>query len=103
MDTQKLFTEKDCIRSMYDSAPKNSNAGCWGILKPEVLKKEYRKADMQLRKLKCGFGCNPDASGNACFCDSINGEQGRWERYDFIGIANQEVSAWAESQIKKEI
>lgn len=95
-----LFTEKDCIRSMYD--PAITNVGCIAIVKPEILKPEYRTKENQLVRLNGGFGCNPSASGNACFVSyCIDGIKSRVERYDLIGIANEEVTEYAE-ELEKE-
>lgn len=106
MDTKRTLTKADCIRSMIDvvdatdKRKDGSNEGCWGILKPECLKPEYRNMENQLFKLLGGFGCSPHTLGNACFGYFLDGEKVREERYNFIGIANAELTAWAEANAK---
>lgn len=96
----KLFTKEDCIRSMYDRAPNDSLEGCVGILKLshlETFKPEYQKPEFQLFRIQGGFGASPSKTGNAVygyFC--ADGEECRQERYQFIGIANEEVTRYAE-------
>ena len=101
----KLFTKEDCIRSMYGEAPNDSNEGCVGILKLshiETFKPEYQKPEYQLFRIQGGFGASPSKMGNAVFgyfC--ADGEECRQERYQFIGIANEEVTRYAEELEKK--
>ncbi len=88
------FTAEDCCRTMYQPVPNGgvNNEGLVAVLKLETLKPEY-----QLFRLSGGFGCRPSAGGNACFgryCD--DGEETREERYNFIGIANEETTKFAE-------
>ena len=93
----KLFTSEDCIRSMYADAPNDDNSGCVGILKVETFKPEYQKPEFQLFRIEGGFGASPSKMGNAVigyFC--ADGEECRQEKYQFIGIANEEVTRYAE-------
>lgn len=92
-----IFTENDCIRSMYAEAPNDSNAGCVGILRIDTLKPEYQKPEFQLFRMQGGFGVSPSKMGNAVmgyFC--ADGECCRQERYQFLGVANEEVTRYAE-------
>ena len=94
-----LFTEKDCIRSMYDSVEGDSNAGCIAIINLSRVnfKPEFRKPEFQLFRLQSGFGVSPSKMGNACFGTfCADGETCRRERYEFLGIANEEVTKYAE-------
>lgn len=95
---QKLFTEKNICRTMYDASV-DSNVGCIAIIKPGSLLKGEISADNQLFYLTSGFGCDPKSSGNACygkFChDGIIGKSLRLERYDFLGIADEETEKYA--------
>lgn len=98
------FTGEDCCRTMYAKIPDGSydNVGKVGIIKLETLDPKYQKPDYQLFRLRSGFGCCPTAGGNACmgtFC--IDGERTRWERFNFIGIANEEVTKYAEELERK--
>ena len=98
----KIFTREDCVRSMYHEAPNDSNAGCVGIIKLETLVPEYQEPEFQLFRIWGGFGASPSKMGNAVFgyfC--ADGEECRQERHYFIGIANEEVTKYAEELEKK--
>ena len=93
------FTSADCCRTMYQPVPNGGfdNEGLVAILKLDILKPEFQKPEYQLFRLSSGFGCRPSAGGNACFGKyCIDGEHTREERYNFIGIANEEVTKYAE-------
>lgn len=93
---KELFTSKNCVRDMYDSSVK-TNVDCIAIIKADWFKPEYRTAENQLVRLQGGFGVVPTSTGNACFVRFCNdGEEVRLERYDFIGIADEETTKYAE-------
>lgn len=97
-----FFTREDCIRSMYDEAPDDSNVGCVGILKVKTFKPEYQKPEYQLFRICGGFGSSPSKMGNAVFgyfC--ADGEECRWERYQFIGIADELATEYADELEKQ--
>lgn len=90
----KEFTKADCCRSMYDQVPEGetSNKGKVCIISLACLAEEYRKPEYQLFRLEGGFGCSPTNGGNACFGKfCADGSEARMERYDFIGVGNDEV------------
>lgn len=99
---KEFFTSKNVKRKMYDATPTpEGNIGEVAILKPEFIEKaftpNYRTADYQLFRLEGGFGCQPSTIGNACvgyFC--ADGEECRMERYDFVGIADEATTKYAE-------
>ena len=88
-----LFDMKQCD-SIYDF---DDLAGRVLVLKPEVLKDEYKTPESQLFKAERGFGCNPRASGRAVFGTfMVDGEQARFSRQDFLGVIKPEhMPAWA--------
>lgn len=93
------FTGEDCCRTMYQEVPNGmgTNEGLIAILKMEYFHPDYQTPDNQLFRLKCGFGCSPTTGGNACFgVYCLDGEEARQERFQFIGIANEEVTKYAE-------
>lgn len=95
----KEFTKADCCRSMYDEVPEGEtdNKGKVCILPLDFLSEDYRKPEYQLFRIGGGFGCTPSGRGNACygyFC--ANGDEGRIEKYSFLGIANAETEKIAE-------
>ena len=56
------------------------------VIKPEVLKREYRSATHQLKLCTGGFGSHPNSRGSACFCtDLYSGKSSRFERMDVLG------------------
>lgn len=101
-ETRDFFDKGNIVRDMYEKveSPKG-NAGQVAILKPTFVKetftKEYRVPEYQLFRLECGFGVHPDCSGNACyghFC--ADGEWCRMEKYNFLGIADEKTTKYAE-------
>lgn len=67
------------------------------VIKPEVLRREYRKATHQLKLCVDGFGASPHSRGSACFCfDLYTGKDSRYERMDVLGIMEPEkLPGWA--------
>lgn len=65
--------------------------------KPEVLRREYRRATCQLKLCTGGFGAYPRSRGSACFCiDLYTGKESRYERMDILGIMEPEkLPGWA--------
>lgn len=92
-----MFTEKNCVRSMYEAVEGDSNVGCVGIIKAEWLKVEHRIPDNQLFRISGGFGSSPSKMGNAVFGEfCVDGENCGIGRHDFIGIADEETTKYAE-------
>ena len=61
------------------------------VIKPEVLRPEYRRATSQLKLCTGGFGAYPHSRGSAVFCTEIyTGRQSRFERRDILGILEPE-------------
>lgn len=94
----ELFTAQNTKRSMYATAESvtEGNVGQVGIIKPEFLSKKYRTREYQLFHITGGFGAYPEKMGNACFgffC--ATGEETRIEKYEFIGIADDETTKLA--------
>lgn len=92
------FTKADCCRSMYDELTEGkNNVGQVAILSLNNLSEQYRQAEYQLFRLTGGFGCNPEGNGRACFgyfC--VDGEQSRFYKCDFIGIADEHTAKIAD-------
>lgn len=98
-EERKSFTKADCCRSMYDKPTDGTldNSGRVCIIPLEKLKESYRKPEYQLFRVLSGFGVDPSTMGNACygyFC--VDGERCRWERYNFLGVGNEDVEKYAE-------
>lgn len=88
------LTAKDCTPVSYDD---NLN-GKVVVIKPEVLRREYRMATRQIKLCVGGFGASPHSRGSACYCvDLYSGKESRFERRDILGTLEPEkLPKWAE-------
>lgn len=88
------LTAKDCTPVSYDD---NLN-GKVVVIKPEVLRREYRMATRQIKLCVGGFGASPYSRGSACYCvDLYSGKESRFERRDILGTLEPEkLPKWAE-------
>ena len=69
----------------------NDYAGKLLILKPSVLKDEFKASDYQLFYAESGFGCSPTASGRKVFGKFLkDGENTSFNRSDFLGVIKDE-------------
>jgi hypothetical protein len=83
---ETLYIEKDVIPLKGESLE-----GRTLVLKPSSLAKNYRTRENQLWVAVGGFGCDPNAIGQAVFAKSptdgaTDGETVRWSRSSFMGI-----------------
>jgi len=71
------------------------------VIKPESMTPAARTADHQLVLATGGFGCNPEARGQAVFCKNLfTGKETRWERYDVAGIIRSDrMPEWAKDKL----
>ena len=71
------------------------------VIKPESMTPAARTADHQLVLATGGFGCNPEARGQAVFCKNLfTGKETRWERYDVAGIIRPDrMPEWAKDKL----
>lgn len=67
------------------------------VIRPDVLRREYRKCTHQLKVCTGGFGASPHSRGSACFCvDIYSGKTSRFERYDILGtMTEDQLPKWA--------
>ena len=67
------------------------------VIKPEMLRREYRRATRQLKLCMGGFGASPHSRGSACYCvDLYTGKESRYERMDVLGtIQPEDLPGWA--------
>ena len=72
------------------------------VIKPEVLRREYRQGPYQLRLCTGGFGASSKSRGNACFCrDLLTGKTSRFERLDIVGIMPMDkLPTWAKKGLE---
>ena len=73
------------------------------VLRPEVLKDEYKHPEYQLFLAQSGFGCAAAASGRAVFGRFlIDGESARFNRGDFLGVIRDEcLPEWASEKLSE--
>ena len=73
------------------------------VIKPEKLRREYQRANYQLKLCTGGFGASPNSRGNVCFCvDLFSGEKSRFERYEVMGTLKEEqLPKWAKDGLDK--
>ena len=71
------------------------------VLKPTILKDEYKTPEFQLFLAEGGFGCSPTAHGRAVYGQFLkNGEQTVYNRQDFIGVLKDEhLPDWAREKL----
>lgn len=67
------------------------------VLSPDSLKESCWSQQDQLWLATGGFGCNPTSSGRAVYATCLSdGEETRWNRYDFIGVLKEtHLPDWA--------
>ena len=98
-DQLHLFDAKQCD-SVFGF---ETVAGHVLVLKPEMLKDEYKTPECQLFLAEHGNGCRPNASGRSIFGKFlVDGEQARYWRQDFCGVLKAELlPAWAIEKMKE--
>ena len=72
------------------------------VIKPEILRREYRRATCQLQLCTGGFGASPNSRGSACYCTQLySGKTSRFERSDILGtIAPENLPEWAKHYLE---
>jgi len=71
------------------------------VIRPEVLRPEYRHATCQLQLCTGGNGAYGKSRGSACFCVELySGKRSRFERTDVLGIMEPEnLPKWAKHSL----
>ncbi len=97
--SNKVITENDCIPDHYS---KNIR-GKIIVIKPDVLKPEFRRADRQLYFVLGGFGASGNSRGNTVICQNIHtGKDYAYERSDVMGEIKPEcLPEWAKETADK--
>lgn len=88
------LTARDCTPLSHDDDLHDKII----VIKPDVLRREYRMATQQIKLCTGGFGALPHSRGSACYCvDLYSGKESRFERMDVLGILEpDQVPKWAE-------
>lgn len=73
------------------------------VLRPSVLKDEYKSPDYQLFYAEDGFGCNPNARGRKVFGFFLkDGERTHYNRADFLGVIDEKnLPEWAQEKLSE--
>ena len=72
------------------------------VIRPDVLRREYRVATHQVKLCTGGFGASPNSRGSAVYCtDLYSGEHSRFERRDVLGILNpDQMPKWVQHHLQ---
>ena len=72
------------------------------VVKPDVLRPEYRRATHQIIRCTGGNGARPDGKGRAVFCDvCFSGRRTRFDRTDILGELNPDkYPEWLNDKLK---
>ena len=72
------------------------------VIKQDALRREYQRANYQIKLCTGGFGASPNSRGNACFCvDLFSGKSSRFERYEVMGTLKEEqLPKWAKDGLE---
>ena len=92
------ITAEGCIPISYE----DDLHGKIVVIKPEVLRREYRHATCQLQLCTSGSGAYPNSRGSACYCTELySGQRARFERSDILGvIAPEDLPKWAKHYLE---
>lgn len=68
------------------------------VIRPDILRREYRRATNQVMLCDGGFGASPNSRGSACYCVNLyTGKTSRFERRDILGVLKDEqMPKWAQ-------
>ena len=72
------------------------------VIRPDVLRREYRRATNQVAFCDGGFGASPRSRGSACYCVNLyTGKTSRFERRDILGILqDDQIPKWAQQGLQ---
>ena len=77
------ITAEDCEQVSYQEDIRGKVV----VIRPEVLRREYRHATCQLQLCTSGSGAYPNSRGTACYCTELySGQRARFERSDILGV-----------------
>lgn len=73
------------------------------VIKPEILRREYKTAVYQLKLCTGGFGSKGNGRGRMCFCkDLFTGKNEQFQRSDIEGVMNiDKIPDWAQKTLDK--
>jgi hypothetical protein len=98
--SKRILTKNDTIKDSDIMDYENQIL----VMDGEALNDKYREAKFQLWFTYNGFGCSPTAIGRAVFAICLeDGTRSRWDRSDFLGIYNGELTYEQKDKISKEV
>ena len=82
--------------------PQHDLKGKVVVIKPEVLRPEYRRATSQLHLCNRDFGASPGSQDSACSCTELySGKTSCFDRSDILGtIAPEKLPEWAKHYLE---
>lgn len=71
------------------------------VIRPDILRHEYRRATNQVALCDGGFGASPRSRGSACYCVNLyTGKTSRFERRDILGVLkDDQIPKWAQLRL----
>lgn len=95
-----LFDVSHCVS---ESDGEIDYAGKVVVIRPDVLKEEYRTPENQLFLAESGFGCSPNSRGRKVFGRFLNdGEETHYQRNELCGVLKDEhLPDWARKELQK--
>lgn len=100
-DVRKAWQKRGLFNAAHCTGKYENFEGKVLVLKPTVLKDEYKTPDFQLFLAESGFGCSPTAHGRAVYGQFLkDGEETVYNRQDFIGVLKDEhLPDWAREKL----
>ena len=73
------------------------------VIRPDILRREYRRATNQVMLCDGGFGASPNSRGSACYCVNLyTGKTSRFERRDILGVLkDDQIPKWAHLELEQ--
>ena len=73
------------------------------VIRPDILRREYRRATNQVMLCDGGFGASPTSRGSACYCVNLyTGKTSRFERRDILGVLkDDQIPKWAQLELEQ--
>lgn len=71
------------------------------VIRPDILRREYRRATNQVALCDGGFGASPRSRGSACYCVNLyTGKTSCFERRDILGVLkDDQIPKWAQLRL----
>ena len=96
-EPQEVFGTEHCLPGGME----HSLQGMVVVIKPDMLRPEYRNVASQLVLVSGGNGASPNARGQSVFGNTVfSGERSTWRRYDVLGVLDPaKAPSWLKSGV----